>query len=73
MYEAPTANTKLILINDESQKLGLQNYLIIDEYDNFTNTILNEKGEDVYHAITHADGFIVMYSRSLRVHLPVFS
>ena len=57
VYEAPTANTKLILINDESQKLGLQNYLIIDEYDNFTNTILNEKGEDVYHAITHADGF----------------
>ena len=32
-------------------------YLIIDEYDNFTNVILNERGENVYHAITHADGF----------------
>lgn len=32
-------------------------YLIIDEYDNFTNVILNERGEKVYHAITHADGF----------------
>ena len=32
-------------------------YLIIDEYDNFTNVILNERGEKIYHAITHADGF----------------
>lgn len=32
-------------------------YLIIDGYDNFTNVILNERGENVYHAITHADGF----------------
>lgn len=32
-------------------------YLIIDEYDNFTNVILNERGENVYHALTHADGF----------------
>lgn len=32
-------------------------YLIIDEYDNFTNVILNERGENVYHAITYADGF----------------
>ena len=32
-------------------------YLIIDEYDNFTNVILNERGENVYHAIIHADGF----------------
>ena len=32
-------------------------YLIIDEYDNFTNVILNERGEKIYHAITHVDGF----------------
>ncbi len=32
-------------------------YLIIDEYDNFTNVILNERGEKVYHAITHAECF----------------
>ncbi len=31
--------------------------LMIDEYDNFTNTILATKGHDVYHKITHADGF----------------
>jgi hypothetical protein len=31
--------------------------LLVDEYDNFTNTILATKGHNVYHKITHADGF----------------
>lgn len=51
------AGEKLNLINDESKKLGLHLYLIIDEYDNFTNTVLSEQGENVYWAITHANGF----------------
>ena len=51
------ATEKLNLINDESKKNGYPLYLIIDEYDNFTNTVLNEQGEDVYWAITHAEGF----------------
>ena len=54
---ADTAVDKLNLINDESKKHGYPLYLIIDEYDNFTNTVLNEQGEDVYWAITHAEGF----------------
>ena len=53
----PRATNKLNLINDESKKQGYSLYLIIDEYDNFTNTVLNEQGEDVYWAITHAEGF----------------
>ncbi len=54
---ADDATYKLLLINNESKKLGLSTYLIIDEYDNFTNTVLNEQGESVYWAITHAEGF----------------
>lgn len=42
VFEAEDAVDKLILINDESKKLNLRTYLIIDEYDNFTNTVLNE-------------------------------
>ena len=53
----PKATDKLNLINDESKKHGYPLYLIIDEYDNFTNTVLNEQGEKVYWAITHAEGF----------------
>lgn len=51
------ASAKLNEITNESKRRELPLYLIIDEYDNFTNTILNEQGEAVYHAITHADGF----------------
>ena len=48
---------KLGLIQREARSKGYPLYLIIDEYDNFTNTVLNELGENVYHAITHAEGF----------------
>ena len=48
---------KMQLLFDAAKKHGYPLYLIIDEYDNFTNVVLNEHGEGVYHAITHADGF----------------
>lgn len=47
---------KLDLLCNYSAEQGYMLFLIIDEYDNFTNTILNEQGE-ADHAITHADGF----------------
>ena len=48
---------KMQIIFDAAKANHFQLYLIIDEYDNFTNVVLNEHGEKVYHAITHADGF----------------
>ena len=48
---------KLQIILNWSANANIPMYLIIDEYDNFTNNILNENGEGVYHAITHANGF----------------
>ena len=48
---------KLQLIFNTAKAHGYPLYLIIDEYDNFTNVVLNEHSERVYHAITHADGF----------------
>ena len=32
-------------------------YLLIDEYDNFTNTIISSTGQEQYMAITHGEGF----------------
>jgi len=32
-------------------------YLLIDEYDNFTNTIISSAGQEKYRAITHGEGF----------------
>ena len=51
------SSQQLVFICDQAKKLGHQLYLIIDEYDNFTNNVLNEEGEAVYHALTHATGF----------------
>ena len=51
------ASGKLNALAMEAQKNGYQLFLIVDEYDNFTNVVLNEHGEDVYWALTHASGF----------------
>lgn len=36
---------------------GKRLYLILDEYDNFTNSVLTQHGEAVYRTLTHANGF----------------
>ena len=41
------ASNKLATIQKYAKEQNYQLYLIIDEYDNFTNTVLNEQGEEV--------------------------
>jgi len=36
----------------------LKAYVLIDEYDNFTNTILSTAGQKKYHELTHGAGFL---------------
>ena len=55
--EREDADSKFALITATAQARGHKLYLIVDEYDNFTNTVLNEQGEAIYHAMTHASGF----------------
>ena len=56
-FECNTYTGKLIQITTTANELHIPMYLIIDEYDNFTNVVLSEKGEEVYHKMTHAEGF----------------
>ncbi len=56
-FECKTYTGKLIQITTTANELRIPMYLIIDEYDNFTNVVLSEKGEEVYHKMTHAEGF----------------
>ena len=44
-------------VHQKFQTYNIKSYLIVDEYDNFTNNVLNQHGEAVYHAMTHAEGF----------------
>ena len=54
---APESISQMTYIFDEARLHGHQLYLIVDEYDNFTNDVFNEHGEKVYHDLTHASGF----------------
>lgn len=56
-FKRTNSDNKLVHITNMAKELQIPLYLIIDEYDNFTNVVLNEQGEEMYHAITHADGF----------------
>ena len=57
MEELPDFVSKLNYLHFNATKNGAKLYLIIDEYDNFTNIVLNEQGNEVYHTLTHASGF----------------
>jgi hypothetical protein len=52
----------LNLCKGKNQKL----YVIIDEYDNFANTILSTAGEQEYRGITHGEGFFRAFFNVLK-------
>jgi len=52
-----TATDKLDYVTGRAAACDNHLYLILDEYDNFTNTVLAQHGEAVYRTLTHADGF----------------
>ncbi|MBR4264550.1 MAG: AAA family ATPase [Bacteroidales bacterium] len=53
----PNKTERINIITSKAKEYGIPLYLIIDEYDNFTNTILSLHGEKTYTAITHGEGF----------------
>lgn len=66
VYAETLSHNKLAIIQKNAAEKGYPLYLIIDEYDNFTNTVLNELGEEVYHAMTHASGFYRDYFKKFK-------
>jgi len=57
---------KLAYIELEAKEKGYPLYLIIDEYDNFTNVILSEHGQKMFHDLTHASGFYREYFKQYK-------
>jgi hypothetical protein len=57
VFNSTTFEGKINRINNHAKRKGYFLCLILDEYDNFTNSILASKGHNVYQAITHADGY----------------
>ncbi len=45
---------------------GIRLYVLIDEYDNFANTILAHHGAGAYHELTHGSGFYRSFFAALK-------
>ena len=52
-----STNARVNYVHEAFSRYNIKSYLIVDEYDNFTNNVLNQHGEAVYHAMTHTEGF----------------
>ena len=69
MEKEKTGMGMLNLIHGVSHDLELKLYLVVDEYDNFTNNVLNVKGQQAYHELTHGTGF---YRDIFKLFKPMF-
>lgn len=67
VYASKNAGYKLHWIDTTAKRLGYPLYLIVDEYDNFTNVVLSEQGSDVFKRLTHASGFYREYFKQFKV------
>lgn len=66
ILENDDAAVKLQWIETTAKRIGYPLYLIIDEYDNFTNVILSEHGQKMFHDLTHASGFYREYFKQFK-------
>ena len=57
---------KLGELFDHTTKLDTPLYVLIDEYDNFANTVLAHRGAEAYHAFTHGGGFYRNFFAALK-------
>ena len=67
LMQKPVASDRLQYLNSEASNLGHSIYLIIDEYDNFTNSILATMGTEAYRQATHGEGFFRYFFNVLKV------
>ena len=62
----PTIYDKLVALFLYARRRQIPLYVLIDEYDNFANTILAHQGPDAYHSFTHGGGFYRNFFATLK-------
>ncbi|MBR1435114.1 MAG: AAA family ATPase [Bacteroidales bacterium] len=70
MTEMDSSSRKINFLRDSANDCGHNLYLIVDEYDNFTNDILNSVGRERYEQITHDQG---CYRNLFKTFKPTFN
>ena len=66
ILNAPDSGKKLAQIYQGLKGSGQKLYVIVDEYDNFMNTILAESGLNAYNELCHGDGFFKQFFTELK-------
>ena len=66
ILSAPDSRKKMNVIVSGLRSGADKLYVLIDEYDNFTNTILAESGLDAYNDLCHGDGFFKQFFTILK-------
>ncbi len=62
----PSVDTKLTELSMYSSEAGIPLYVLIDEYDNFANTVLARRGAEAYESFTHGGGFYRSFFATLK-------
>ena len=62
----PSIDGKLNQLFEYAGEHGIPLYVLIDEYDNFANTILAYRGAEAYHSFTHGGGFYRNFFATLK-------
>ena len=66
ILSSPTMDRRLDELFFHAERLGARLCVLIDEYDNFANTILAGEGEAAYHAMTHGSGWFRDFFATLK-------
>ena len=67
ILKAPSCNAKLARLATHLKGSDVRFMVLIDEYDNFTNTILAENGVEAYNALCHGEGFFKQFFNELKL------
>ena len=64
--KADTCHDQFLILESALSESEHKLYIIIDEYDHYTNNLLARFGEEIYHQITHTDGFFKQFFTNLK-------
>ena len=62
----PSIDAKLNELFRHARRRGIPLYVLIDEYDNFANTVLAHRGAEAYQSLTHGGGFYRNFFAALK-------
>ncbi len=73
IWEASNAVSQVDRLFSEAKQRNVKIYVLVDEYDNFANTLLAQLGTHAYTELTHGDGFLPNRSKPKPVSATIWA